>query len=166
MYAQVILAWSLYMLVASIRLVLPWETCGNAWNSPNCTTGSANVKLRCESLNSTATANSSLLTSAASAIPTISQRRPHPNLVTNNPMLTLFSFAANTMPVGSSDDFTSFGEMSGPEADAARFARSTSSALNASAGGVAAAHEWVLLNSTLNCTNVTLEVRSPAEEYF
>uniref|UniRef100_A0A8C5Q915 Transporter n=1 Tax=Leptobrachium leishanense TaxID=445787 RepID=A0A8C5Q915_9ANUR len=36
-YYNVIIAWSLYYLASSFTFELPWTTCGNEWNSPNCT---------------------------------------------------------------------------------------------------------------------------------
>ncbi|XP_055937193.1 sodium-dependent dopamine transporter-like [Argiope bruennichi] len=35
-YYNVIIAWSLYFFVASFNSVLPWTTCNNPWNTPNC----------------------------------------------------------------------------------------------------------------------------------
>ncbi|GBM41780.1 Sodium-dependent dopamine transporter, partial [Araneus ventricosus] len=35
-YYNVIIAWSLYFFVASFNSVLPWTTCDNPWNTPNC----------------------------------------------------------------------------------------------------------------------------------
>ncbi|KAJ8333756.1 hypothetical protein SKAU_G00410750 [Synaphobranchus kaupii] len=36
-YYNVIIAWSLYYLYSSCTLELPWQKCGNIWNSENCT---------------------------------------------------------------------------------------------------------------------------------
>uniref|UniRef100_A0A673N3S9 Transporter n=1 Tax=Sinocyclocheilus rhinocerous TaxID=307959 RepID=A0A673N3S9_9TELE len=36
-YYNVIIAWSLYYLFASLTSELPWLKCNNPWNSPNCT---------------------------------------------------------------------------------------------------------------------------------
>lgn len=38
MYFIVLVAWSLYYLVASFTKNLPWATCGNSWNSEHCVT--------------------------------------------------------------------------------------------------------------------------------
>ncbi|KAG8199648.1 hypothetical protein JTE90_009479 [Oedothorax gibbosus] len=35
-YYNIIIAWSLYFLVASFSSVLPWTTCNNPWNTPAC----------------------------------------------------------------------------------------------------------------------------------
>lgn len=35
-YYVVILAWILYFLFASFISPLPWTTCNNEWNTPNC----------------------------------------------------------------------------------------------------------------------------------
>ena len=35
-YYNVIVAWCLYYFFASMNTVLPWDSCGNWWNSPNC----------------------------------------------------------------------------------------------------------------------------------
>ncbi|KAJ8401653.1 hypothetical protein AAFF_G00376240 [Aldrovandia affinis] len=36
-YYNTIMAWALYYLISSFRPTLPWVTCNNAWNTPNCT---------------------------------------------------------------------------------------------------------------------------------
>uniref|UniRef100_A0A8D2Q8Y9 Transporter n=1 Tax=Varanus komodoensis TaxID=61221 RepID=A0A8D2Q8Y9_VARKO len=36
-YYNTILAWALYYLYSSLALALPWTSCGNPWNTPNCT---------------------------------------------------------------------------------------------------------------------------------
>ncbi|XP_006000314.1 sodium-dependent noradrenaline transporter [Latimeria chalumnae] len=36
-YYNVIIAWSLYYLFSAFTSELPWTSCGNPWNSPNCT---------------------------------------------------------------------------------------------------------------------------------
>ena len=33
-YYNIIIAWSIYYLFASFTSQLPWEFCGNEWNSP------------------------------------------------------------------------------------------------------------------------------------
>ncbi|KAH3884493.1 sodium-dependent serotonin transporter-like [Dreissena polymorpha] len=36
MYYNTIIAWALYYLVASFRSEVPWASCNNSWNSPDC----------------------------------------------------------------------------------------------------------------------------------
>jgi SNF family Na+-dependent transporter len=35
-YYNVIIAWTIYYMVASFEDVLPWANCGNTWNSQHC----------------------------------------------------------------------------------------------------------------------------------
>lgn len=35
-YYNVIIAWTLYYIYQSLTSLLPWSTCGNWWNTPNC----------------------------------------------------------------------------------------------------------------------------------
>ena len=37
-YYIIILAWALFYFFASFTTTLPWSTCGNWWNTPNCIT--------------------------------------------------------------------------------------------------------------------------------
>ncbi|KAK9504504.1 hypothetical protein O3M35_010821 [Rhynocoris fuscipes] len=37
MYYNTIIGWAVYYLVASFRYELPWTSCNNPWNTPNCT---------------------------------------------------------------------------------------------------------------------------------
>ena len=41
-YYNVIIAWTIYYFVLSFAWELPWSTCNNDWNSPNCYTRSSN----------------------------------------------------------------------------------------------------------------------------
>lgn len=38
-FYNVIIAWSFYYFFASFTLNLPWTTCNNSWNTPNCYDG-------------------------------------------------------------------------------------------------------------------------------
>lgn len=35
-YYNTIMAWALYYLLSSFQSTLPWSTCSNRWNTPNC----------------------------------------------------------------------------------------------------------------------------------
>lgn len=35
-YYNIIITWTIYFLYHSLRAVLPWSTCNNAWNTDNC----------------------------------------------------------------------------------------------------------------------------------
>lgn len=35
-YYIMVLAWGFYYLIKSFNSVLPWSTCDNPWNTPNC----------------------------------------------------------------------------------------------------------------------------------
>uniref|UniRef100_A0A8D0DJW5 Transporter n=1 Tax=Salvator merianae TaxID=96440 RepID=A0A8D0DJW5_SALMN len=58
-YYIMVLAWGFYYLVKSFAATLPWSTCGNPWNSPecveifrheDCANGTANGNLTCDEL--------------------------------------------------------------------------------------------------------------------
>ncbi|XP_022236955.1 sodium- and chloride-dependent GABA transporter 2-like, partial [Limulus polyphemus] len=42
-YYVVIIAWTLFYLVSSMTSQLPWETCGNWWNTENCVKEGTNI---------------------------------------------------------------------------------------------------------------------------
>ena len=42
-YYNVIIAWSMYFLFASLTSQLPWTTCDNDWNTPSCTVNNLTV---------------------------------------------------------------------------------------------------------------------------
>ena len=44
-YYNVIIAWSLYYLIASFTKRLPWTYCGNHYNTPYCYDGSSNTTI-------------------------------------------------------------------------------------------------------------------------
>uniref|UniRef100_UPI00358FD8A5 sodium-dependent serotonin transporter-like n=1 Tax=Myxine glutinosa TaxID=7769 RepID=UPI00358FD8A5 len=35
-YYNTVIAWAVYYLYSSLAMTLPWSTCNNAWNTPNC----------------------------------------------------------------------------------------------------------------------------------
>ncbi|XP_028838230.1 sodium- and chloride-dependent GABA transporter ine isoform X3 [Denticeps clupeoides] len=41
-YYNVIITWSLYYLFSSFQSPLPWHSCNNSWNQPNCTDHASN----------------------------------------------------------------------------------------------------------------------------
>lgn len=58
-YYIMVLAWGFYYLVKSFTATLPWATCGNPWNSPecveifrheDCANGTASSNLTCDEL--------------------------------------------------------------------------------------------------------------------
>ncbi|KAM3184522.1 hypothetical protein ACTXT7_008224 [Hymenolepis weldensis] len=42
-YYNVILAWIFFYLFSSMQRTLPWSSCGNEWNTPNCVDSSTNT---------------------------------------------------------------------------------------------------------------------------
>uniref|UniRef100_UPI001EAED1D7 sodium-dependent serotonin transporter-like n=1 Tax=Oncorhynchus gorbuscha TaxID=8017 RepID=UPI001EAED1D7 len=36
-YYNIIITWGLYYLFSSFQSPLPWQSCNNTWNTPNCT---------------------------------------------------------------------------------------------------------------------------------
>ena len=45
-YYVVIIAWALYFLFSSFAAKVPWKTCHNSWNTPDCWDGSLNASLK------------------------------------------------------------------------------------------------------------------------
>jgi len=39
---NILLTWAFYYLFSSLRSELPWASCDNEWNTPNCTLGRLN----------------------------------------------------------------------------------------------------------------------------
>jgi len=35
-YYNTIISWALYYFFSSMRSEVPWKTCNNSWNTPNC----------------------------------------------------------------------------------------------------------------------------------
>ncbi|VDN99248.1 unnamed protein product [Rodentolepis nana] len=44
-YYNVILAWISFYLFASMQRTLPWSSCGNEWNTPNCVESNSNASV-------------------------------------------------------------------------------------------------------------------------
>ncbi|XP_078494683.1 sodium- and chloride-dependent creatine transporter 1 [Ciona intestinalis] len=65
-YYILVLTWAIYYLYRSFTAVLPWATCGNAWNTNGCTTNFTSMLADKEQLNMTAAANTSMLNSTTS----------------------------------------------------------------------------------------------------
>ncbi|GFR60769.1 transporter, partial [Elysia marginata] len=42
-YYNIIITWTFYYLFAAMRSTLPWSTCGNWWNTPQCTDEARNA---------------------------------------------------------------------------------------------------------------------------
>ena len=57
-YYNVIIAWSMYFLVASLTTQLPWTTCNNHWNTATCTINTDPVLDRNQTNNSTSNGTS------------------------------------------------------------------------------------------------------------
>lgn len=45
-YYIVIITWDLYFLFSSFATEVPWKTCNNSWNTPNCWDGSLNESFK------------------------------------------------------------------------------------------------------------------------
>ncbi|TNM84676.1 hypothetical protein fugu_008854 [Takifugu bimaculatus] len=41
-YYNLVITWALYYLFSSFQAPLPWQTCNNTWNTPNCTDHATN----------------------------------------------------------------------------------------------------------------------------
>ncbi|KAI3373463.1 hypothetical protein L3Q82_022069, partial [Scortum barcoo] len=41
-YYNVVITWALYYLFSSFQAPLPWQSCNNTWNTPNCTSHATN----------------------------------------------------------------------------------------------------------------------------
>ena len=44
-FYNVIIAWALYYFIASFSSTLPWTTCNNTWNTPECYDHSSDVNI-------------------------------------------------------------------------------------------------------------------------
>ncbi|XP_071094125.1 sodium-dependent serotonin transporter-like [Haliotis cracherodii] len=65
-YYNTIIAWAVYFFIYSFRAEVPWLSCNNTWNTPNCTTFSERI-IACNSTNASLCAlKSDDWTSAAS----------------------------------------------------------------------------------------------------
>lgn len=41
-YYNIVITWALYYLFSSFQAPLPWQSCNNTWNTPNCTSHATN----------------------------------------------------------------------------------------------------------------------------
>lgn len=41
-YYNLVITWALYYLFNSFQAPLPWQSCNNTWNTPNCTNHATN----------------------------------------------------------------------------------------------------------------------------
>ncbi|XP_023214582.1 sodium- and chloride-dependent glycine transporter 1-like [Centruroides sculpturatus] len=79
-YYNVIIAWTLYYIYQSLTSLLPWSTCNNWWNTPNCVDRHYDPTA---SLNSTGITNSSVLING-----TVAANETIKNFEVNNDRIT------------------------------------------------------------------------------
>uniref|UniRef100_A0A914BVS2 Transporter n=2 Tax=Acrobeloides nanus TaxID=290746 RepID=A0A914BVS2_9BILA len=60
-YYNMITAWALYYLLNSLKFILPFSSCGNEWNTENCTIWNQRAVVLCKTYNGTMLANGTCL---------------------------------------------------------------------------------------------------------
>ncbi|KAK0418475.1 hypothetical protein QR680_013577 [Steinernema hermaphroditum] len=86
---NVVSAWAMFYLVNSLKLTLPWATCGNHWNSQNCSVWNRDIIESCQLQNGTVLLNGTCVPIASLELD---------NVTTPTPMLSAFRVGNYVMP--------------------------------------------------------------------